>query len=128
MEKEYSFKTALDSSVLEDFYEGDLGYALSMFELFNEQIPLEISTLQEALSKGDLEGCRRVLHKIKPNFVMVGNSPLSEFCTKIERDIKVGLINFDQAKPEIESIIEEIQETLILLKEETAQLKQHLNQ
>ncbi|NVK29177.1 MAG: Hpt domain-containing protein [Flavobacteriia bacterium] len=128
MENKYSFSTALDNNVLEDFYEGDLTYALSMFELFLEQIPLEVISLQDGLANENLEGCRRVLHKIKPNFVMVGNSPLSEHCTKIERDIKVGLINFGQAKPEIDSIIEEIEETLILLKEETAQLKQHLNQ
>lgn len=59
---------------------------------------------------------------------MVGNEPLTQFCTTIEKGIKEGQYTMEKVAPEIESIIEEINQTLILLELETKDLKQFLNQ
>lgn len=128
MDNVFRFSTALDSSVLSSFYDGDLNYALMMFEIFLVEIPGEIDTLRTELEQENLEGCRRILHKIKPNFVMVGNEPLTDYCTKIEKGIKEGQYSMQKVAPEIESIVEEINQTLILLEQETNDLKQFLNQ
>lgn len=57
---------------------------------------------------------------------MAGNFELSEFCSRVEKSIKEEQLPFDKAKPEIESIIEEIEQTLSLLQQETLNLKAHL--
>lgn len=128
MEKSFKFSTPLDSEVLSSFYDGDLNYALMMFEIFLAEIPAEVEKLCIELEQDNLEGCRSVLHKIKPNFIMVGNEPLTNYCTKIEKGIKEGSLSMEQVRPEIESIVEEINQTLILLQQETNDLKQYLNQ
>lgn len=128
MEGQFTFTTALDGDVLTTFYDGDLNYAMMMFEIFLAEIPREVERLRGQLALENLEECRSALHKMKPNFVMVGNEPLTEFCSKLEKNIKEGHLSFEQAKPEIESVLEEINQTLILLEQETIALKQHLNQ
>lgn len=124
----YTFKTPLDGRVLESFYEGDLRYALKMFEICLEQLPAEVAALEDSERKKDIEESRKILHKIKPTFTMVGNDPLSNHCTVVEKSIASGVVTFEDVKEDILSIIEEIRETLLLLGEESDNLKQHLNQ
>lgn len=126
MSKEFAFTTILDGSIINDFYDGDLEYALSMFEVIIEVMPVEVDVLKNALNSSDLEECRSCLHRIKPNFKMAGNFELSEFCSRVEKSIKEEQLPFEKAKPEIESIIEEIEQTLSLLQQETLNLKAHL--
>lgn len=123
----FQFSTPLDSSVLEDFYQGDLSYALMMFEICIEQMPVEIAQLREEIKLDSAEGCRKILHKIKPTFGMVGNEPLSNHIAKIEKRIAGGGVSLSDVHEEITSIIEEIQETLLLLEQESINLKRHLN-
>ncbi len=123
----FSFSTPLETEVLDHFYEGDLEHALEMFELFVSQIPLVIEALKVEMNTKNLEGCRMILHRIKPNFTMIGNTPLTNHCTKIEGQIKTGQIDFDTALPEISSIVEEMAETLKHLEKETTNLQQFLN-
>ncbi len=126
MTKGFSFQTPLESEVLGNFYEGNYEHALEMFELFIVQIPIESHALQEQLEARNLEGCRAILHRIKPNFTMVGNAPLSDFCTRIEGQIKNGILDKDAAYTEISSIVEEMSETVKFLTIETTNLRQYL--
>ena len=68
----YSYGPELDQARLEETYEGDLEYMHCMFETFVETIEAEIELLGQALIKSDWKEIRKIVHKIKPNFSMVG--------------------------------------------------------
>ncbi|GGH72812.1 MAG: Hpt domain-containing protein [Bacteroidetes bacterium] len=123
----FQFSTPLDSNVLDDFYQGDLSYALMMFEICIEQMPIEVVQLKEEIEHNSPEGCRKILHKIKPTFGMIGNEPLSAHIAMIEKRIAGGGVTISDVQDELLSIVEEIQETLLLLEQESTNLKRHLN-
>lgn len=90
-------------------------------------MPLEVESLLAGLNSRSLEGCRKILHKIKPTFTMVGNDPLSQEITLVERRIASGTVQLDDVEKQILDIIDEIRETLVLLEQETNNLKRFLN-
>ena len=54
------------------FYNGDEDYALEMFELFVRQYDEQITILKALLKSKRYEKAKKIVHKMKPTFSMVG--------------------------------------------------------
>lgn len=75
---DYCFDESLDTKCLEEFYEGDVEYALEMFQMFIQSFPRYWSEVKAAQKEVDYDKARELFHKIKPTFSMVGLPELTE--------------------------------------------------
>ncbi|MGB0429981.1 MAG: PAS domain S-box protein [Bacteroidia bacterium] len=76
--------TELDQNVLEELYFGDESYAFEMFDHFLQVIDQQIEELKDVIRNKDWKESRRLTHKIKPGFSMVGLPSLQEICSVLE--------------------------------------------
>lgn len=76
----FIFNSLLDSEMLESLYENDIAYAQEVFAGFLSETTNSLSQINQYFSEGDLHGLRRVFHKIKPTFSLVGLTPLTHQC------------------------------------------------
>lgn len=81
----YHFSPELDSESLEEIYEGDLDYALCMFQTYVETLGDELILLQQVKEKKEVVEIRKIVHKVKPNFSMVGLPKLYHAAVKLEK-------------------------------------------
>ena len=77
----YEFHSSLDVRYLNTLYESNIGYAIDLFEIFVMTNKEEVGKLQALADNKDWEGLKFQVHKIKPNFSMVG---LTWITTKME--------------------------------------------
>jgi hypothetical protein len=68
----FSFNEHLDEQCLDDIYEGDIRQARLVFEMFLMTTAVEFSDLNRDLLEKDATSIKRNLHKMKPNFKLVG--------------------------------------------------------
>lgn len=61
-----------DEDLIKEYLGDDIEYQNEMFELFVETVSSERTEILEAFDSLDLDTVKRVLHKIKPTFQMVG--------------------------------------------------------
>lgn len=81
----FQFSRELDYEFLEQVYEDDLDYAHDIFEAFLETYKEEYNLLQKAVESSEFAEVKRVAHKMKPTFAMVGLPELSTYLEKLER-------------------------------------------
>ncbi len=74
----------LDLDVLEELYFGDESYAFEMFDHFLKDIDDQIESLDIAVKVKNWKEARRLIHKIKPGFSMVGVPSLQEMGSVLE--------------------------------------------
>ena len=84
-DKEFEFSNLLNCNYLNDLYEGDLEYAADMFETFLDFTVKELPSLRPLVESGDLVQSRKLAHKLKPTFAMVGLTDLQRKMLKIEK-------------------------------------------
>jgi HPt (histidine-containing phosphotransfer) domain-containing protein len=82
----YKYSEVLDSTCLNDLYGEDTDYALQMFEIYVDMIGGQCSSLIDAVKAEDRELLRKVAHKIKPVFTMVGLPQLTTLSEQIEKE------------------------------------------
>ena len=68
----FEFNSDLDVKYLTDLYEGNISYAADLFEIFIRTIRDEISKIDVLVDHRDWEQMKFQVHKLKPNFAMVG--------------------------------------------------------
>ncbi|HVB03707.1 MAG TPA: ATP-binding protein [Chitinophagaceae bacterium] len=86
--RNYEFNHRLDDSYLNELYEQNVDYAIGLFTIFIDNIDQEWKEIGKATDDGNIELVRQLVHKIKPNFSMVGLTWISKKMEKIERGIK----------------------------------------
>ena len=86
----YKYSDVLDSACLEDLYGDDTEYALQMFEIYVDMIEGQCTKLMEAVESDDRETTRKLSHKIKPVFTMVGLPRLTKLSEQIEKESGSG--------------------------------------
>jgi len=84
-EEGFEFSNLLNRNYLNDLYEGDLEYAADMFETFLDYTVKELPSLRPLIESGDYEQSRKLAHKLKPTFAMVGLTDLQQKMLKIEK-------------------------------------------
>ncbi len=77
----YEFHPSLDVKYLNTLYESNIGYAIDLFDIYVLTIREELTKIRKVADAGDWETLRFQVHKIKPNFSMVG---LTWITTKLE--------------------------------------------
>lgn len=118
----HKFSEILDSECLFEFYGNDVVYALQMFEIYVGMIEGEIGKLVEATSRLDREQIRKVSHKIKPVFTMIGLPRLSKDSYQIEEQSASGSQEVLDAL--VDKLKSEVLETLPTINNEITTLKE----
>ncbi|KAI9549105.1 hypothetical protein GHT06_007397 [Daphnia sinensis] len=95
----FQFNPRLDAQLLDELYANEWDYVREMFKIFIENSIPEYEQLQEAFIKEDYEEVRRLAHKLKPTFGMVGLPDIEKKMLELE--------NAAKAKPE-KIVLEEI--------------------
>lgn len=126
MADNYNFITVLDSGIMEEFYDHDLAYALSIFELWLQQFPLDLKELETQIDAKDMPAIRSTLHRMKPSFTMVGNEPLTIETNRVEKGISNFNPTFEEVETNLLDLLEEMRETHRLVMIETENLQKQL--
>ncbi len=103
----YEFHPGLDVRYLNTLYESNIGYAIDLFDIFVLTIREEMSKLQAVADKGDWEQLKFQVHKIKPNFSMVGLTWITGKMETLEACLRKGEA-LDKIPQMLRDIIEEV--------------------
>ena len=122
----YIFSDHFNQAYLDDLYDGDLRAAEEIFDSSIREISSEMSLASVFFDQGNVDGVRRVYHKIKPLFGYVGLLPVQEFVQQFEdnclRHAATGdlLFTFNQVN-------EIVLDALHLIREEQIKLRTYNN-
>ena len=75
---------ASDVQWIKDYFANDYSIAVTVLQLFIEEILPEVNELEKVLSKKGIEELRRKVHKINPSFKMVGQLSLADALSDLE--------------------------------------------
>ena len=81
----FRFNCGLDHESLDQIYDGDLEYAIVIFEIFLRHSLEEFYSLPQALQQGDLDTLQHLAHKLKTAFTMVGLTDLARIMNHLEK-------------------------------------------
>jgi HPt (histidine-containing phosphotransfer) domain-containing protein len=82
----FVFSKYLDARFLDELFEGDTGYAQTVFEDFLRDLPDYWQDVRAAYENQDLNGLRTSIHKCKTLFGYVGFSDIQQFCQDFENN------------------------------------------
>ncbi len=119
----FAFSEELDTAFLHDLYGDDLQQAEMVFESSAQQIKTEIVLAQARFHDGDLQGLKKVIHKMKPLFGYIGmNEVMEEFAAfeKVCLEEKTAA-NIEQ---KFQYILITTQQSLLKAEKEVKRLKQ----
>ena len=87
----------LNQETLAMFYQGDEEYAFDMFVLFLRQYDEQIELLRGLLKSNDYKGAKKIVHRMKPTFSMVGAPEIQEVFKILEDKLRfndsIGITN-----------------------------------
>ncbi|MCL6523798.1 MAG: response regulator [Thermoflavifilum sp.] len=86
--KRYKFNPRLDVNYLEELYENNIEYAAGLFGIFLENIRSDWNEILRLKDLRDLQALYQAIHKIKPNFSMVGLTWIAQSLEKAEKAIR----------------------------------------
>ena len=122
---DFNFSETLDKKHLIMMYEDDAERASVIFQIFVDGIQKEIELLQKLEKEGsDMEFIRKI-HKIAPNFAMVGLTSETEALAEMESDGKAEGVT-PSLRKRFSTFIAELPPKLALVQNELARIKNHL--
>lgn len=80
----------VDLQYLFEFSGGDRRFVLDMVDTFLAEMPAAIQKLRHETDAGNWEEVYKIVHKLKPNFMMLGMKAQQEKATEAERLLKNG--------------------------------------
>lgn len=118
----YTLPDYFDDDLIENFYLGNLEHMKLVFRSFNSVLVKDILSIQNAYKEQDLNQIKSIVHKIKPNFSIVGFSKLSQACEHIEMQIlNFGTLGLTES--EFYDFIKEMENVMRCLDLEIEKLK-----
>ena len=72
----FRFNTELDTSFLQDLFDGDMEYAAQVFGDFLDSLPGYWQEVQQAYDSGNLPALKAAIHKCKTLFGYVGHTKM----------------------------------------------------
>jgi signal transduction histidine kinase/CheY-like chemotaxis protein/HPt (histidine-containing phosphotransfer) domain-containing protein len=84
---EFDFHNELDVKYLNALYENNISYATDLFEIFLRTIHEEVSKIRILVDERDWEQLRFQVHKLKPNFSMVGLTWIAAKMQQLENNL-----------------------------------------
>ena len=118
----FQFNRELDHAYLDQLYEGDLDYAIDMFDSFLEYSLPVFYALPDLLEQRRFEALQNDVHRLKPAFPMVGLSLLTPTLQQIEQAAGKP-VDPDRARAGIEEGGRIFDRFLPLIKSELARMK-----
>lgn len=80
----FEFHNELDVKYLNALYENNISYAADLFEIFLKTIRDEMVRIRRLVDESDWEQLRFQVHKLKPNFAMVGLTWITSSMQQLE--------------------------------------------
>ena len=124
---EYIFSDHFNQQYLLDLYGDDLVTMEEVFQSAIREISSELSIAAVIFDQGDVEGVRKIYHKIKPLFGYVGLLPVQEFVQQFE-DNCTKLSHTGDLLFAFNHMNEIILDSLHLIREEQIKLRTYNNQ
>ena len=118
----FSFNEAFDLRSLQMYYDGDIEYAREIFNIFIVQLEESLPMLIEALKKQQSNDVRKIVHKLKPTFTMVGFPKTTTYFEVWEKAIDKG-ISGNKAMQKWLDVKTEIENIDSLVKQEIKRMK-----
>jgi hypothetical protein len=122
----YVFSDHFNQAYLEDLYGGDLRTAEEVFASSIREISSEIALAAVLFDQGNVDGVRRIYHKIKPLFGYVGLLPVQEFVQQFEDNCTRHAVTGDLLFA-FNQVNEIILDALHLIREEQIKLRTYNN-
>jgi signal transduction histidine kinase/CheY-like chemotaxis protein/HPt (histidine-containing phosphotransfer) domain-containing protein len=102
----FEFHTDLDVKYLRTLYENNISYAADLFEIFLNTIREELVKIQAMVIARDWEQLKFQVHKLKPNFAMVGLTWISAKMQNLENAL---VANASLPPEEVEALFANIE-------------------
>jgi PAS domain S-box-containing protein len=125
-EAAFRFDERLDIAYLQKLYSGNCSYAMSLFEVFIECMDADWKDIQQAIRTSNWLQLKNLVHKVKPNFSMVGltwiTATMQDIYDKLKQD------DPEAAVPLLQEVQEGLEEYMPLVKGELQRMQQYLEQ
>ncbi|ATL47827.1 hypothetical protein COR50_11995 [Chitinophaga caeni] len=118
----YEFHPKLDVRYLNSLYESNIGYAVDLFEIFVMTMEEEMQKLLNTAKNKDLEQLKFQVHKIKPNFSMVGLTWITGKMETLEDYLRKNN-DVDVVTEMLTSVQQEVIEFFPIIKEELGKMQ-----
>ena len=112
----------INLSKIEYIYNNDYGYLTNMLSLFQRTMTKEKDLLEQYFKEEDLKGIKKIAHKIKPNFQLVGLGEYDGYILRLE-----SVNSKDELKVIVPLVLERIDEAINKAKKSHDKLKTLLN-
>lgn len=93
LHKKFIFNENIDSEFLFSMYEDDFSYIEEIFKTTLDQLNVVILDIPVSFNNQDVEGLRKIIHKIKPAFGFTGLLNTQKAC----KDFEDACINIKEA-------------------------------
>jgi signal transduction histidine kinase/CheY-like chemotaxis protein/HPt (histidine-containing phosphotransfer) domain-containing protein len=88
----FEFHEELDVKYLNTLYENNISYAADLFEIFLKTVKEEMVKIKKLVVNRDWELLKFQVHKLKPNFAMVGLTWISNNMQQLENTLNANTI------------------------------------
>lgn len=123
----FRFSDRLDRTHLDMMYEDDLERASLIFQIFANNVKDEIALLKKLeAEKSDEEFIKKV-HKVVPNFAMVGLTAETEVLAAIESEAKADGVSL-AVREKFRNFVAQLDEKLEIVFDELNRINNHLQQ
>lgn len=120
----FVFNKKLDTAYLQKLYSGNSNYALSLFDIFLECTEGDWAEIQQMIKNSEWEKLKDQVHKIKPNFSMVGLTWITKMAQDAYDELKEK--NEDAAVKNLQEIQTELDKFMPLIKKEYQRMQKFL--
>jgi HPt (histidine-containing phosphotransfer) domain-containing protein len=112
-----------DLSYLLNLSDGDLNFVKEIIEAFLQEIPLALQQLETHVKNQEWEASGKVVHKLKPNFAMLGMQKLETKAKQIDACLKETPIDPDQLGILFAQLFVKIREVIPVLTQQKMDLE-----
>ena len=120
----FPFHPSFDKEYIAELFDNEASYFLEIMEYFFNNIPTEMSELNETFASGDKLGFAKKLHKMSSMLGCVGQIEFSQLCKEVE---KTFLQTQEFIVPQ-QKMIEDLQELLLHIQNDYDKIKMLTNE
>lgn len=108
-------KHTLDLKYLRMISDGDLDFMKDLLRTFVKTTPEALDELREALASKDWTKMGRVMHKVKPSYLLIDVPEVSELVKSLEFNAK-NSVNIPDIPDQVASLLESSEELMATVK------------
>ncbi len=121
----FPFDERLDITYLDKLYAGNCSYAVNLFQLFMEAMQEEWEELRKASAARNWKTMEALVHKLKPNFFMVGLTGIGRQMQQVYEQLQQN--HTAEALSQLEKVEGELQVMLPVIAKELDRMHEFLN-